>query len=159
MSIKFLYTYATDCHLLASTVYENDRDSNLLDLSPEMDRELSKGLTSPESFSLYLIKNGKYKRVGAFCFAPMMGCCGMVVSYHTMLNKEYHKSEISEPFRQLKTKLAKALGYSAMIATSIKTIPCSAKNMEKSGYKNVMEFNNSRTNHDLIVGIKLIGDY
>lgn len=118
--------------------------------------EDSKGLRKTTNFSLWRVTNNSEFNIGRFSLSPMPGCCGIVVSHDTELTENNRHSGLSEPFRKLKHKLAKDLGYTVMIATTqTKNIPAFA-NMLKSGYKILDVFRNKRTSNDIGIGIKVL---
>lgn len=92
--------------------------------------------------------------IGSFSFTEMPGCCGIVVSHATYLTEQTRHSGLSDSFRGLKEALAKELGYSLMLATTIMTLPASVGNMIKSKYKIDNVFVNKRTGNNIGLGIK-----
>ncbi len=115
-----------------------------------------KGLYAEAKFTLFKVEGTKRTQAGSFSFSPMPGCCGVVVSHTTFLNPKERGTSISEPFRQLKTALARHLGYSCIIATSQENNPASIANMTKSGYAIGGRFVNSRTRNPIAIGIKVL---
>lgn len=116
-----------------------------------------KGIEKSIKFTLHRISSGVSEyEIGHFSLAPMPGCCGMVVSTDSFLNKDSRHSGLSEPFRQLKHKLAKDLGYTVMIATSQTKDISALANMLKSKYEIVKVFRNKRTTNDVGIGIKIL---
>lgn len=115
-----------------------------------------KGLRKETMFTLHRVTDYSEYQIGQFALAPMPGCCGIVVSCYTFLKEDNRGQGLSEPFRQLKHKLAKDLGYTVMIATTqTKNIPA-VGNMIKSKYKIVDVFRNKRTGNDIGIGIKVL---
>lgn len=146
---RFEYKISDNDVLIAET--QNKKYDELNDF-PE------KGLESfPEGVCFQL--KSKYKLleekiIGHFYFSPMPGCCGIIVSHHTYLNRDKRSSGFSEPFRNLKEELAKKLGYTRMIATTQMDNVPGVKNMFKSKYRIVDTFTNKRTGNLLGLGIK-----
>ena len=118
-----------------------------------------KGLYKTTKFKFYSIGNYKgseLRELGYFYFSPMPGCCGIVISHDTFLNKNFRGSAVSDPFRKIKNELAKQLGYTVMIATTqMENLP-GVGNMMKSGYKIPLTFTNKRTNNLLGLGYKVL---
>lgn len=113
-----------------------------------------KGLRKETSFDLYRVTDHGEFMIGGFALAPMPGCCGIVVSCYTFLKEENRGQGLSDPFRKLKHKLAKDLGYTMMIATTqMKNIPA-VGNMLKSKYNIFKVFRNKRTDNEIGIGIK-----
>ena len=117
---------------------------------------IGKGLSRETLFYIYNTENPMIASIGRFTFAPMPGCCGIVVSCFTWLHENHRRSSWSPMFRELKEEVAKRLGYSMMIATTqMDNIPA-VQNMLKSKYHICRTFNNKRTNHLLGLGYKVL---
>lgn len=126
---------------------------------------LEKGIENPAHFEVIIARTSEIDKqnvnsfcIGKFSFAPMYGCCGVVVSaFSSRENRDrtLHVYPIeSEVFRWAKQEFAKALGYSAMIATAqMHNIPA-VKNLFTSGYTLNKPFINKRTNNLLGFGFK-----
>ena len=114
-----------------------------------------KGLDKRAYFKFQRVgSDGTVYDYGNFVFAPVEGCCGIVVSAYTFLNKSVRGTGYSDKFRDMKESLARQLGYSMMIATTqMKNIPA-VSNMIKSKYNIVDTFTNKRTNNLLGLGMK-----
>lgn len=116
----------------------------------------AKGLHSPVLFKVYRVSTSSRIEIGCTSMAPLPGCCGVVVSFHTYLNALNRHTGLSEEFRKLKRTMAEELGYSLMICTAdMSNIPA-VGNMLKS-YKVVSTFTNKRTGHLIGLGIAHIG--
>lgn len=114
----------------------------------------TKGLFGPVDFWIDSVAGDMRKRLGMTSFAPLPGCCGIVISYHTALEPQHRGNFYSDYFRQLKEKIAKEMGYSLMIATTqMENIPA-VGNFFKSKYKFVETFTNSRTGNLIGLGVK-----
>lgn len=116
--------------------------------------DIEKGLYKETYFQLFRMTDHSSIDIGRTCLAPMPGCCGVVISYNTFLNKDSRHSGLSDPFRKLKENLAKHLGYTLMIATTQASNVPAAGNFIKSKYNVVKTFVNKRTNNLLWLGIK-----
>lgn len=118
-----------------------------------------KGLDKQTKFILWSVGNREgsvAREFGQFYFSPMPGCCGVVVSHHTFLNKDSRHSGVSDNFRKIKHELAKALGYTVMLATTqMENLP-GVGNMMKSNYKIPLTFTNKRTNNLIGLGYKVL---
>ncbi len=126
---------------------------------------LEKGLEKPTHYEVWISRQEELDLsevhsfpIGTFTFAPMYGCCGVVISaftYRKNIDRTIDGQGVeSDVFRYAKTEFAKALGYSAMIATTqMANIP-GVKNMFKSGYKFSDPFVNGRTKNLLGFGFK-----
>lgn len=115
-----------------------------------------KGLKAAAKFEIFSCTDDSRRFIGNTWFSPFPGCCGIVVSHHTYLNPDSRHSGLSDPFRKLKEKIAKEMGYSLMVATTdMENIPA-VGNFFKSNYRIVETFKNSRTQNLLALGIKKV---
>jgi hypothetical protein len=108
----------------------------------EFDRD--KGLEQPVRFSVSFTNSEK--EIGSFAFAPMPGCCGVVVSIHSSLQCRQGKA-----FHALKEHVARELGYSRMLATTETGNFPELIGAAKAGWKMHPAFTNKRTGHQLTV--------
>ena len=126
----------------------------------DLESELpEKGLFKTTKFRFCSIGNregSEIRELGSFYFSPMPGCCGIVISHDTFLNKNYRGTDVSDAFRKIKNELAKELGYTVMIATTQMTNLPGVGNMMKSKYKIPLTFTNKRTNNLLGLGYKVL---
>lgn len=93
---------------------------------------------------------------GSFSFAPMPGCCGVVVSHHTWLDQKWRGGPKSHAFKTIKQEFARRLGYGAIIATTVMTDVVAVKSMLKSNYRISATFTNPRTKNALGVGVRVL---
>ncbi len=118
--------------------------------------ENAKGLAREARFSIFMMSSHSEFLIGKTSLSPMPGCCGIVVSHYTELTPNNRGTSLSDPFRDLKSNLAKALGYTVMVATTDMSNFPAVGNMFKSKYKMVSSFINKRTNHLIGIGIKTL---
>lgn len=143
--MKFEYVIDEDNYLIAECT------------NPRLDdTDLSKGLEHIGEAYFNLYSNENKRPVGNFRFSHMPGCCGMVVSHNTFLNRDFRGTMVSDGFRKLKEELAKELGYTMMIATTRMRDEPAVGNFRKSGYEIVRKFVNKRTNNELGIGLKCL---
>lgn len=128
----------------------------------EEDTAAEKGLFNQVRFSVYIgweaagAREKTEREIGFFCFSPMPGCCGVVVSTGSWLEVKERGSNIGEHFHQLKAFVAKQLGYSRMLATTqTKNFP-ELIGAAKHGWKLHEAFINTRTGEQLTVMEKAI---
>jgi hypothetical protein len=113
-----------------------------------------KGFFHETSFDIFRVTADSEIKVGHTYMTPLPGCCGIVVSHCTSLTEMTRHSGLSNPFRELKEKIAKDMGYTMMLATTdMANIPA-VGNFFKSKYKFVDTFINKRTNHLIGIGLK-----
>lgn len=92
------------------------------------------------------------KEVAGFTLMEQPNCCGILISTKTFVHKDYQRHGIGTAMMQLKIAIAIEFGYSLLLATVNKTgNPTEVHILEKSGWKCLYEFRNSRTKN--IVGI------
>lgn len=113
--------------------------------------EYQKGIPSQFRFSI-MIRDGT--RIGSFFLSPMPGCCGIVVIHNMYLQRDYRGKKYSDLIRQGKEDLCRALGYGAVIATTIASEKHAVMNMEKSKYVMGHDFKNPRTGNNILIGVK-----
>ena len=88
--------------------------------------------------------------IASFTLKQMIGCCGILVSTNTYVDKKYQGQGIAHEFMELKIAIAKELGYSMMMSTvDIGNNPAEVHILEKFGWKKIQEFVNKRTKHTL----------
>ena len=109
-----------------------------------------KGLDSPVHCVIDL--DSMHQNRASFIFAPLYGCCGVVVS---SASKNPHLN--SQLFHQIKAEFARWLGYSCMLATVECTNFPEVIGAGKNGWVFVDSFVNKRTNHTLGVMVKHLG--
>lgn len=105
-------------------------------------------------FIVYRKTDSSEYEIGHFFLSAMPGCCGVCISHNAYLNERTRHSGLSNPFRDIKPFIARLVGYSSMIATSIVTDIPAFKSMLKSNYRIVDTFTNNRTNNVLAFGFK-----
>lgn len=113
--------------------------------------EYQKGISTQFCFAIMIERN---TRIGSFFLSPMPGCCGIVVIHNMFLYNPYRGKKYSDLIRQGKEDLCRALGYGAVIATTIASQRHAVMNMEKSKYVMGHEFNNPRTGNNILIGVK-----
>lgn len=97
----------------------------------------------------------KKELIGTFVLSPMPGCCGIVVSNHLFVEKEYRGTNISKEFMKLKESTAQMLGYPAVIATTQTRNIAEIKSAKKRGYKIIKTWKNTRTGNELALLFKI----
>lgn len=115
-----------------------------------------KGLQKPTHFNFTRSNSGVIYHLGSFDFSTLEGCCGVVVSSNSHLEKNYRQSSASDNFRKIKELLANHLGYSLMMATiQTDNIPAMG-NLFKSRYKVHETFKNRRTDNVIAIATKKV---
>lgn len=125
-------------------------------INNNIDKEFpDKGLQNPQKFTV--IHKKTKKEIGTFTLAPMIGCCGIIISTALYLNKEYRSTPISKEFMQLKEWTPLYLGYSAVIATIREDNIAEIKSSTKRNYKTIARWRNDRTGANLALIFKQTG--
>lgn len=129
-------------------------EANVEDYS--LDEIKNKGLQETTHFSFTRSYGITTEYLGDFSFSTLEGCCGVVVSSNSRLEKNYRQSSVSDTFRKIKELLADHLGYSLMLATvQTDNIPAMG-NMFKSKYKVHETFKNKRTGNVIAIATKKV---
>ena len=118
--------------------------------------EDEKGLGALAGFYVFRGENSFNKKDASAYFelAPMPGCCGAVVSTGSY---KYNSSLDSFYFHNIKLAVAKALGYSLMIATAeLRNFPETIGAVKNGNWKLLEPFYNNRTGHDLVLMAKVL---
>lgn len=90
----------------------------------------------------------------SFEFADISGQCGAIISTDTSILNEYRNKGVGTELQSLKERIAKDLGYSAILATTRASNSAETRVLEKTGWKSVSSFINSRTSNQVLVWIK-----
>ena len=106
----------------------------------------------------YCDVEGKFVEVGFVTFAPMPGCCGVVISTNLYILPEFRGGVYSSIFQELRAKAAWRLGYTSMLATiQMNNIP-QVVSCAKHGWKFLKTFTNRRSGNLLAIVEKGIPD-
>lgn len=93
--------------------------------------------------------------IARFTLTQMVNCCGIVVSTDAWVETTYRGKGIAQEMLVLKEAIAKAYGYSCMMATVNMTgSPTEVHILQKAGWEKVNEFTNSRTRNQVGVFVK-----
>jgi hypothetical protein len=103
-----------------------------------------KGLVEPKTFDV--VHLGLH-HIGRFTLAPMIGCCGVVISTNTYLFPQFRGLYHSKGMHDLKQAVAEHLGYSLMLCTVQGSNVPQLAGAWKAGWRVVHTFTNSRTGH------------
>ena len=115
---------------------------------------LSKGLDGAQHFSVrhdLAIDGGV---VGGFTFQTLPGCCGVVVSTSSWLKDK--PWNLGQHFHKLKEKVARELGYAAMLSTTHCRNVQEVVGGAKAGWKWEHPFKNPRSGNEIFFGIKVL---
>jgi hypothetical protein len=96
------------------------------------------------------------KKIGHWYFAPMPGCCGVVVSHSLWLDQGFRGKGYSHPFQQLRELVARKLGYSCIISTILTNNFPEIISSANSGWRLYAPFRNKRTGNEVTFSIKHI---
>ena len=92
------------------------------------------------------------RAAAGFTLMEQPNCCGLLISTRSWVAGTHQKQGIAQSLMSLKEAIAKAFGYSALIATvNITGNPVEVHILEKHGWKLTETFTNGRTAN--VVGI------
>lgn len=128
------------------------RIKEIYEVTGNVPEDLEKGLVNPESFTVIDLQSNE--SVGWFTLCPMPGNCGMVVSTGTRVRWERRGRGLSYVLHEAKEELSRALGYTKMISTVQSFNDPQIISAKKSGWREVDEFTNKRTNNDILIMVK-----
>jgi hypothetical protein len=129
------------------------------DTFPEAREEREKGLEKSTEFMVFLTpafdpETGLKDMYGRFTFATLPGNCGIVVSTDTWIAEKWRRQGSAARLHKIKDIIARQLGYSLMLSTTISTNMPQVVSAAKAGWKFVDHFKNGRTNNQCLIGIK-----
>lgn len=97
-------------------------------------------------FSLRMSFQDELGSVCSFTLTEQLNCCGILVSTNTHVRKDKQGQGLGTELQNVKMELAKAFGYSVLMATVNMTgNPGQVHLLEKCGWKLVDSFTNGRT--------------
>lgn len=124
---------------------------------PDDPLELEKGLLEVVSFDVRttpLAEGRVATPYGKFTFQPMPGNCGIVVSTDTWIEYGMRNCGSASRLHIVKEALARKLGYSMMLSTTISTNVPQVVSAAKAGWKFVSHFTNKRSGNVCLIGVK-----
>ena len=112
--------------------------------------------TQPDghSFVIATYGGGDYVLLGAFSLQQLPGCCGAVVLYHASTVTKFQRRGLGRLFLRVRQSAAVLAGYSWAICTTLKSNKGEISLLTAEGWGKLHEFNNKRTNNDLVVFTK-----
>lgn len=118
------------------------------------------------TFSSYLLKQaysievaisaGDKDLLGFFCLSEMPGCCGVMISHHAAVEKEYRNRGVGQVLMKLREDIAKNLGYSLMMCTTRHNNKAQRRVLQNNDWERDQYFPNNRTNNLVEVWTKRI---
>ena len=99
------------------------------------------------------IASRSYKLFGSFSLTQFPGCCGIMVSYHAKVYKQFQKAGLGTLLNQLRMHIARYEGYTYLMATDIINNEPQRKVLAKNGWEDILKFTNHRTGHPLALSI------
>lgn len=108
------------------------------------------------SKDLLSIKTDKYNKttvfhedkvVANFSLQQLQGCCGVCVSYHSLIQFSYRGTGLGNVLCELRIDIARRKGYGLLICTDVDNNVPQKKIMENLNFKRATQFTNPRTKH------------
>lgn len=106
--------------------------------------------------SAFLVKIAglKIPRVLAtFYLAQMHGCCGVCMSFHAHVNREFGNKGLGRLLNNLRIDLARAKGYGILMCTDVDFNTRQRSILKKNGWEDIFSFTNPRTTHLVNISI------
>lgn len=115
--------------------------------------------TEPTIFRLYMKdmldqSRYPYHALSSFCLQQLPGCCGVCLSYHSVVKSSIRGKGVATRLNQFRYDLAKYLGYGALLCTDVESNLPQRKLLKNNGWKDVYSFNNPRTKNQVAISIK-----
>lgn len=92
--------------------------------------------------------------ISSFCLMQMPGCCGICISYNSLIFPKYQGKGIGTLLNQFRIDIADYLGYTTLLCTDREENIPQKKILAKNGWKDVHSFVNKRTNNLVNITIK-----
>lgn len=95
--------------------------------------------------------------ISSFDLSELPHCCGILVSHGAHVYYPHQNKGIGTLLQKFRIDLAKRLGYTIMLCTDVKSNKYQRKILEKHGWKDVLEFQNSRSGNTVAVSCLNVG--
>ena len=93
--------------------------------------------------------------IAQFNLTQFPSCCGLLLSYTTMVRSEWQKKGIGALVMELKEHIARETGYSRLMGTlTLPSMIAEKKLWDRSGWKVVEEWRNRRSGNMVVTGQK-----
>ena len=96
----------------------------------------------------------KTEVVFEFKFSELPGCCAYVVSHTTHVHESYRALGIATFLQEIKVELAKGLGYTSILSTSIRSNLAQSKVLYNNGWDLIHTCTNKRTGNIVDTWVK-----
>ena len=96
------------------------------------------------------------KFVANFSLKELHGCCGILVSYHTMIHPDYRGKGIANFLLEIKEDIARFNGYSVLLCTTTRDNAIEQHLLEKNGFTSNTKFDNKRTGNTVLMYSKIL---
>jgi len=97
-----------------------------------------------------------YNDVATFSLKELPGCCGVMVSYHTNIQKRYQGKGLGDFLLDIKERIARDNYYSLLMCTTISDNAVERHLLEKHGFISERMFTNKRTNNTVLMYSKIL---
>jgi len=90
-----------------------------------------------------------YKKYMIFKLGELEGCCAILISYNTYISEALRGKGYARLLMDLKKEIARLLGYSYLICTTLKNNSVEKQVLKRTGWKKIKNLYNSRTGNHL----------
>jgi hypothetical protein len=95
----------------------------------------------------------EFKLHAQFSLVQFPGCCGAMISYHAAVFAPYHEQGLGTLLNELRKYIARARGYTILLATDLTGNEPQRKILRKNGWKDIYTFTNRRTWNSLALSV------
>ena len=90
-----------------------------------------------------------YRKYMIFKLSEFEGCCAILISYNTYISEALRGKGYARLLMYLKKEIARLLGYSYLICTTLKNNSVEKQVLKRTGWKKIKNLYNSRTGNHL----------
>lgn len=108
---------------------------------------------SCQSNRLFVLKL-KGIEVSRFNLTQLHGCCGICLSYHAQVSKEFRGKGLGTLLNKMRQQIAVNLGYSVILCTDVADNKPQSKILMNNAWKKLLTFKNRRTEHMVNISAK-----
>jgi hypothetical protein len=96
--------------------------------------------------------------IARFSLAQLHGCCGVCVSYHSMVYPPFRNIGVGSVLNKMRFEIAKYLGYGILMCTDVVANLPQRKILENNGWEEVHRFINPRTDNKVSIHVINLGN-
>jgi hypothetical protein len=91
--------------------------------------------------------------IARFSLAQLHGCCGICVSYHSIVYPPFRNIGIGSILNKMRFEIAKSVGYGILMCTDVVANIPQRKILENNGWEEVHMFTNPRTDNRVSIHV------